>query len=58
MLGLPPLVLRALAHALDFLQPFGMQAVLRCGASFAPFCARAEMSLSPNALQCAAPCGV
>lgn len=50
-LQLPPLVLRALAHALDHLRPFGLQAVLRQGASFRPFSAVAELSLSPNTLR-------
>ena len=43
-------MLQALAHALDYLKPFGLDAVLRCGAAFRPFSARSELALSPNAL--------
>ena len=49
---LPGLVLQALAHALDYLRPFGLEAVLRLGATFRPFSAAQEMQLSPNALRC------
>ncbi len=48
---LPPLVLQALAHALDYLQPLKMEGVLRMGATFRPFNEAHEMSLSPNALR-------
>ena len=48
---LPPLVLQALAHALDYLKPFGLEAVLRMGASFREFSSAHEMNLSPNALR-------
>ncbi len=41
---------QALAHALDYLKPFGLDALLRCGASFRPFAAAGELQLSPNAL--------
>lgn len=41
---------QALAHALDYLKPFGLDAVLRCSAAFRPFSARGELALSPNAL--------
>lgn len=50
VLKLPPLVLRALAHALDYLKPFGLEAVLRQGASFREFSEVQELALSPNAL--------
>ena len=46
-----PLVLRALAHALDYLRPLGVDAVLRQGASFRPLTAVTELALSANALQ-------
>ena len=48
---LPGLVLRALAHVLEFVKPFGLEAVLRLGAAFRPFNAFHEMSMSPNALR-------
>lgn len=51
MAQLPGLVLHALAHALDYLRPFGLEAVLRLGATFRPFSAKQEMQLSPNALR-------
>ena len=51
VLELPGLVVQALAHALDYLRPFGLQAVLRLGAAFRPFSAQHEMTLSPNALR-------
>ncbi|KAK9861330.1 hypothetical protein WJX84_009535 [Apatococcus fuscideae] len=47
---LPPLVLQALAHALDYLKPFGLETVLRMGANFREFSSAHEMNLSPNAL--------
>lgn len=50
VMELPPLVLRALAHALDHLRPFGLEAILRLGASFREFSKVQELSLSPNAL--------
>ena len=50
VLKLPPLVLRALAHALDYLKPFGLEAVLRQGASFREYSEIQELALSPNAL--------
>ena len=48
---LPPLVLQALAHVLDYVQPLKMDAVLRLGASFREFHGLHQMSLSPNALK-------
>ena len=48
---LPPLVLQALAHVLDYVQPLKMDAVLRLGASFREFHGLHQMSLSPNALR-------
>lgn len=50
-LQLPSLVLRALAHALDYLEPFGLGAVLRSGAGFREYSAVGEMALGPNTLQ-------
>ncbi len=48
---LPPLVLRGLAHLLDHLKPFGLEAVLRLGASFQEWATAAEMRLSANTLR-------
>ena len=48
---LPPLVLRGLAHLLDHLRPFGLEAVLRLGASFQEWATAAEMRLSANTLR-------
>ncbi|KAK9916549.1 hypothetical protein WJX75_003960 [Coccomyxa subellipsoidea] len=50
VLALPHLVVEALAFAIDYLKPFGMEAVLRVSASFRPFNTQHEMSLSPNTL--------
>ena len=49
---LPGLVLQALAHALDYLRPFGLEAVLRLQATFREFSAKSQMRLLPNALRC------
>ena len=49
---LPELVLRAFAHALDYLKPFGLEAVLRLSSSFRRFSEANEITLSPNALRC------
>lgn len=54
MLQLAPLVVQALAHALDYVRPLHMEAVLRYGASFKPFHDAHQMLLSPNALRFAA----
>lgn len=54
MLQLAPLVVQALAHALDYVRPLHMEAVLRYGASFKPFHDAHQMLLSPNALRSAA----
>ena len=51
---LPPLVLKALAFAVDYLKPFGMEAVLQMSNSFRPFNTRQEMALSANTLTYAA----
>lgn len=51
-MALPPLVLQALAFAVDFLKPFGMEAVLQMSNSFRPFNTRQEMALSANTLTC------
>ena len=53
VLQLPPLVVQALAHALDYVRPLHMEAVLRYGASFKPFHDAHQMLLSPNALRSA-----
>ena len=53
VMGLPPLVLQALAFAVDYLKPFGMEAVLQMSNSFRPFNTRQEMALSTNTLTCA-----
>lgn len=53
VLRLPPLVLRALAHSLDYLRPLGVEGVLRCGAAFRELRAAQELALSPNTLRCA-----
>lgn len=52
VMQLPALVVQALAHALDYVRPLHMEAVLRYGASFKPFHDAHQMSLSPNALRC------
>ena len=51
VMQLPPLIVQALAHALDYVRPLHMEAVLRYGASFKPFHDAHQMSLSPNALR-------
>lgn len=51
LMTLKPLVVQALAHALDYLKPFGLESVLRLGASFHPFNTIDEVALSPNALR-------
>ena len=48
---LPPLVLRALAHALDYLKQFHLEAIVRQKCAFRPFSEANEMTLSPNTLQ-------
>ena len=53
-MALPPLVLQALAFAVDYLKPFGMEAVLQMSNSFRPFNTRQEMALSANTLTYAA----
>lgn len=50
--ALPPLALRALAHALDHLRPFHLEGVLRWGAGFQQLNTQAELALSPNTLRC------
>lgn len=52
--ALPPLVLRALALLVDHLRPFGLEGVLRLGASFQRWEAVQEMRLSANTLRCVA----
>ena len=54
VMALPPLVLQALAFAVDYLKPFGMEAVLQMSNSFRPFNTRQEMALSANTLTYAA----
>ena len=50
--ALPALVQQALAHALEYLKTFGLEAVLRQSCAFRPFSEANEMTLSPNALRC------
>lgn len=50
-MAMPDIVLQALALALQYLRQFGLEDVLRLGASFRPFAGQSEMNLSPNALQ-------
>lgn len=50
--SLPPLVLQALAHALDYLKAFSLERVLQVGAAFQPLHSVHEMALSPNTLRC------
>ena len=54
VMALPPLVPQALAFAVDYLKPFGMEAVLQMSNSFRPFNTRQEMALSANTLMYAA----
>lgn len=51
VMRLPPLVLRALAHALDYLAPLGVEGVLRVGAAFRELGAAQELALGPNTLR-------
>jgi len=48
---LPPLVQQALAHALEYLKQFKLEAVLAQSCAFRPFSQANEISLSPNALR-------
>ena len=48
---LPPLVMQALAHALDYLKQFQLEAIVQQKSAFKPFSEADELSLSPNALQ-------
>jgi DNA mismatch repair protein MSH3 len=50
VMKLPPLVVRALAHALEYLRPYKLESILRLGATFQEFSEIQELSLSPNAL--------
>ena len=54
--ALPSLVLRAMAHLLQYLRPFGLAAVLRLGSQFQPWETAQEMRLSANTLRCVAAC--
>jgi DNA mismatch repair protein MSH3 len=54
--ALPSLVLRAMAHLLQYLRPFGLAAVLRLGSQFQPWESAQEMRLSANTLRCVAAC--
>lgn len=48
---LPGLVVQALAHALDYLREFNLEAVLQQSCAFRPFSQAHEIALSPNALR-------
>jgi DNA mismatch repair protein MSH3 len=50
-MAMPDIVVQALALALRYLRQFGLEKVLRLGASFRSFSGHSEMSLSPNALR-------
>lgn len=51
IMAMPELVIQALALALRHLKQFGLERVLRLGATFRPFARVSEMSLSSNTLQ-------
>eukprot|EP00850_Spirogloea_muscicola_P002457 SM000009S23586 [mRNA] locus=s9:964727:971847:+ [translate_table: standard] len=50
IIAMPELAVQALALAVAHLQQFGLQDMLRLGASFRPLSVGGEMTLSPNAL--------
>eukprot|EP00850_Spirogloea_muscicola_P002363 SM000009S23492 [mRNA] locus=s9:327453:334432:+ [translate_table: standard] len=50
IMAMPELAVQALALAVAHLQQFGLQDMLRLGASFRPLSVGGEMTLSPNAL--------
>lgn len=50
VMKLPPLVVRALAHALDYLKPFGLGGILSQSSCFRDFSEVQELTLSPNTL--------
>lgn len=51
IVSLPPLVINALAHSLDYLEPFGLEGALLHSFSFKEYSEIKELELSPNALQ-------
>lgn len=51
IMAMPELVIQALALALRYLKQFGLEKVLRLGATFRPFANLSEMTLSSNTLQ-------
>ncbi|KAL3700235.1 hypothetical protein R1sor_018257 [Riccia sorocarpa] len=51
VLSMPDIVVQALCLAVRYLKQFGLENVLRLGASFRPFFSQQEMNLSPNALR-------
>lgn len=51
VMAMPDIVMQSLALALRYLRQFGMEKVLKLGASFRRFAGHSEMSLSPNALR-------
>ncbi|KAL2651439.1 hypothetical protein R1flu_019567 [Riccia fluitans] len=51
VLSMPDIVVQALCLAVRYLKQFGLESVLRLGATFRPFFCQEEMNLSPNALR-------
>lgn len=50
-MNMPDLAVEALALTIRHLKQFGFERILCLGASFRPYSAKMEMSLSANALQ-------
>ncbi|CAI5470625.1 unnamed protein product [Closterium sp. Yama58-4] len=51
VLSMPPVLLRALAAAVDYLKEFNLHHVLALGGGFRPLCTGHQMTLSSNALE-------
>ncbi|CAI5989423.1 unnamed protein product [Closterium sp. NIES-65] len=51
VLSMPPVLLRALAAAVDYLREFNLHHVLALGGGFRPLCTGHQMTLSSNALE-------
>ncbi|CAI5471170.1 unnamed protein product [Closterium sp. Yama58-4] len=51
VLSMPPVLLRALAAAVDYLREFNLHHVLALGGGFRPLCTAHQMTLSSNALE-------
>ncbi|CAI5521744.1 unnamed protein product [Closterium sp. Naga37s-1] len=51
VLSMPPVLLRALAAAVDYLREFNLHHVLALGGGFRPLCTDHQMTLSSNALE-------